>query len=511
LIYRFGDAALDTERRELLRKGFVCPVEPQVFDLLEYLLRNRHRVVSRDDVFNAVWQGRIVSDAALSTRINAARRAIGDNGEAQRLIRTLRGRGLRFVGAVSEDKHPSAGPALSANLLSRHSGPFGAVADRPTLVVLPFADGIRDDRLAGFAEAFTDEIHTSLAQSDWISVASGHSSFAAHYVLQGSVRPANHGLRISAQLIDRAIDRCVWAGRYDRDLAGAFAVQRGVVAEIVEAAAAAVYATEVGRAGAQSPAKLNTWQAIVRALSLVNTRDKAHVASARAVLQKAISHDPSSSRAHALLSFVATLDVHMGWVRRGTAIPLALQIAQRATSLNPEDPWAHLAFGYATIYAHPDDAIPRLEKALALNANMAIAHYFIALASTYAGHCTDVAYHAEMAEKLSPVDLLARGNAGCYDNVRATAAYITGHFDQGIEFARKALAESPALVSAYRALVVNSALSGRMEESRSALETLKRLAPNMSQQWLEQTTAVWVRAQDHAKYREGFRIAGLAR
>jgi DNA-binding winged helix-turn-helix (wHTH) protein len=511
LIYRFGDAVLDTERRELLRKGFVCPVEPQVFDLLEYLLRNRHRVVSRDDIFNAVWQGRIVSDAALSTRINAARRAIGDNGEAQRLIRTLRGRGLRFVGAVHEDEDQSAGSALSASLLSGHAGYAGAFSDRPTLIVLPFADRIRDDRLAGFAEAFTDEVTASLSQSDCISLGSGHSPFAAHYRLEGSVRQANGGVRVSVQLVDRAIERCVWAGQYERDIAGAFAVQRGLVAEIVAAVGGAVYAAEVGRAGAQSPAKLSTWQAIVRALSLMNSRDKAHVASARAVLQSAVAHDPNSSRAYALLSFVATLGVHMGWARRGTAIPLALEIAQRAASLNPEDPWAHVALGYATIFRHPDDAIPRLEKALRLNGNLAIAHYFIALASTYAGHCDDMLHHAEMAEKLSPVDLLARGNAGCYNNVRATASYITGHYDQGIDFARKALAESPALVSAYRALVVNSALSGRIAESRSALQTLKRLAPNMSQQWLDQTTAVWVRAQDHAKYREGFRIAGLVR
>ena len=103
MIYRFDDCALDTDRRELRRGGVPCPLEPQVFDLLEFLIRNRDRVVSKDDVFNSVWRGRIVSEAVLYTQLNAARRAIGDSGSGQRLIRTLRTKGFRFVGAVREE------------------------------------------------------------------------------------------------------------------------------------------------------------------------------------------------------------------------------------------------------------------------------------------------------------------------------------------------------------------------------------------------------------------------
>src|SRR5262252_3215728 len=100
--FSFNGYLLDTDRRELSRGSKPIAVEPQVFDLLAYLVQHRDRVVTKDDLLEAVWGGRIVSGSALNTRINAARRAVGDTGEAQRLIRTLRRKGLRFIAGVKE-------------------------------------------------------------------------------------------------------------------------------------------------------------------------------------------------------------------------------------------------------------------------------------------------------------------------------------------------------------------------------------------------------------------------
>ena len=108
MLYLFEDCVLDTDRRELRRGAEAVSVAPQVFDLLEYLIRNRERVVSKDDLIAAIWNGRVVSDAAVTTRINVARAAIGDSGEEQRLIRTLPRKGFRFVGAVREEEGPAA-------------------------------------------------------------------------------------------------------------------------------------------------------------------------------------------------------------------------------------------------------------------------------------------------------------------------------------------------------------------------------------------------------------------
>src|ERR671910_392233 len=107
MYFQFGDHALDVERRELRRGATLIAVEPQVFDLLVYLLRNRDRVVSKDDLIAAVWHGRVVSESTLTSRINAARRAVGDSGEEQRLIRTAARKGIRFVADVREGAEPA--------------------------------------------------------------------------------------------------------------------------------------------------------------------------------------------------------------------------------------------------------------------------------------------------------------------------------------------------------------------------------------------------------------------
>ena len=102
MIYHFEDFALDVDRRELRRGDELIPVEPQVFDLIQYLIRNRERVVSKDDLVDAVWQGRIVSDASLASRVSGARSALRDSGEEQRLIHTVPRKGFRFIGTVRE-------------------------------------------------------------------------------------------------------------------------------------------------------------------------------------------------------------------------------------------------------------------------------------------------------------------------------------------------------------------------------------------------------------------------
>ena len=126
LRYLFEDYVLDTDRRELRLGGGLVPLAPQVFDILVYLIRNRERVVSKDDLMAAVWGGRIVSESALTTRLNGARKAIGDSGEEQRLIKTLPRKGIRFVGTCAGKA--SADPAAGDNATPERK-PFA----RPTL------------------------------------------------------------------------------------------------------------------------------------------------------------------------------------------------------------------------------------------------------------------------------------------------------------------------------------------------------------------------------------------
>jgi tetratricopeptide (TPR) repeat protein len=176
--------------------------------------------------------------------------------------------------------------------------------------------------------------------------------------------------------------------------------------------------------------------------------------------------------------------------------------------LNSDEPWAHLALGYAKIWVRTEKAIPELEKALSLDPNLAIAHYLIALALAWAGQGDIALRHADLSERLNPRDLLARGNTGAHNNVRATACFAMGRYREGIEFARKTIIDSPAMPTAHRVLLINSALAGETGEARAALQTLLKLSPHFSRTWIEET-AVWTRGDDYRKYMEAFRTAGL--
>ena len=167
LRYLFEDYTFDTGRRELHRGADAVSITPQVFDLLDYLIRNRERVVSKDDLINAIWNGRIVSDAALTTRLNAARTAIGDSGEEQRLIKTLPRKGFRFVGPVLAAQEPAAAAATD-NLGEPPKSPL-TLPDKPSIAVLPFTNLSSDPEQEYFADGMVEEIITALSHSNGCS------------------------------------------------------------------------------------------------------------------------------------------------------------------------------------------------------------------------------------------------------------------------------------------------------------------------------------------------------
>ena len=204
--YLFEDCVLDTDRRELHRQGEAVSVAPQVLDLLTYLIRNRERMVSKDDVIAAVWNGRVVSDAALTTRLNVARSAIGDSGEVQRLIKTLPRKGYRFIGAVQEEQGV-------VSLAPHPPSPTLVFPDTPSIAVLPFANLSGDPKEEYFSDGITEDITTELSRFSELLVIARNSSFqykgkspdirqvsrelGVRYVLKGSVRRAGNRVRIT--------------------------------------------------------------------------------------------------------------------------------------------------------------------------------------------------------------------------------------------------------------------------------------------------------------------------
>ena len=207
--YLFDDYTLDTERRELHRGAEIAPVTPQVFDLLAYLIHNRERVVSRESLIHAIWDGRIVSDAAVTTRLNAARSAIGDSGEQQRLIKTFPRRGFRFVGQVREAQGSESAQFAGEPLESPK--PALTLPDKPSIAVLPFANLSSDLEQEYFADGMVDDIITALSRFKLMFVIARNTSFTYKGRAVDIKRIGRElGVRCSREACARLLENCAF-------------------------------------------------------------------------------------------------------------------------------------------------------------------------------------------------------------------------------------------------------------------------------------------------------------
>jgi TolB-like protein len=283
LRYLFEEYAFDTDRRELHRGADVVTIAPQVFDLLDYLIRNRQRVVTKDDLINAIWNGRIVSDGALTTRLNVARSAIGDSGEEQRLIKTLPRKDFRFVATVREAQGPTGAEVADHSV--EPPKPALALPEKPSVAVLPFANLSSDPEQEYFADGVVEDITMALSLFRWLFVIARNSSFTykgravdvkqvgrelgVRYVLEGSVRKAGNRIRIAGQLIDAETGAHLWADRFEGALEDMFDLQDHVTASVVGAIAPKLQRAEIKRARRKPTENLDAYDHYLRGLAKV--------------------------------------------------------------------------------------------------------------------------------------------------------------------------------------------------------------------------------------------------
>ena len=510
MLYSFEPYALDTDTRELRRDGALVLLEPQVFDLLVFLIVNSNRVVSKDDLIASVWNGRIVSDSTLTSRINAARTAVGDSGKRQNLIRTVARKGIRFVGTLQN------APAASGKW--PHPEPL---PDRPAIAVLPFTNMSGDPEQDYFSDGISEDIITALSKMRWFLVIARNSSFiykgkAVHlkqvgaqlgvgYVLEGSVRKGGDRVRITAQLNDVSTGSHIWAERYDRDLADVFAVQDEITEAIVAAIEPQLYAAENFRAQRKPPNSLDAWDLVMRALSHYWRVTRQDNVVAQALLEKAISIDPNYGQALGLLASSYTFGAHMGWSEIAAVAPNAERAASAAIRANSEDLWAHYALGCVHLFARRfDDSLAEFELALRLNPNFSLAQGYYGLALSYCGRWQEADDAARRAIRLSPRDPFA----AVYYGIAAYAQFVGRNYGEAIKLAREGLRHRGDFVGAHRVLTAAAGMAGQVELAQKALHELRRAQPNVSLSWIAANMPIRDNAErDH--YLEALRKAGL--
>jgi TolB-like protein/cytochrome c-type biogenesis protein CcmH/NrfG len=522
--FLFADHTLDTDRRELRRGSEPIAVEPQVFDLLIYLVQNRDRVVSKDDLIASVWGGRSVSDSALTSRINAARKAVGDSGEDQKLIRTIARKGLRFVGTVhtqSNGDEPARATGPPPDELHEPSRPALPPSDRPAIAVLPFINMSGDPEQEYFSDGISEDIITALSKLRWFFVIARNSSFiykgkAVHmkevaeelgvgYVVEGSVRKGGDRVRITVQLNDVATGSHIWAERYDRGLADVFAVQDEITEAIVAAIEPQLYATESFRAQRKPPDSMDAWDLVMRALSHYWRVTRQDNVVAQALLEKAIAIDPNYGQALGVLAASYTFSAHMGWADMATTVPIAKRAALAAIRADSEDPWAHHALGCVYLFTRGfEDSLAEFELALRLNPNFSLARGYYGLALSYCGRWKEADQAARRALRLSPRDPFS----AVYTGIAAYAQFIGRNYDEAMRLAREAIRQRCDFVGAHRVLTAAAGMAGQAEVATAALQELRRAQPNISLAWIADQMPIKPDA-DREHYLEAFRRAGL--
>jgi adenylate cyclase len=392
--------------------------------------------------------------------------------------------------------------------------------DKPSIAVLPFQNMSHDPAQENFADGITEDITTALSRLHWFLVIARNSSFTykgkaidvrviarelgVQYVLEGSVRRSGDRLRITAQLVDAATGNHIWAERYDRAVADIFELQDEITSNVVATIEPQLYAAEDYRAKRKLPESLDAWDCVARGLSLIMKMTKHDNAAAQELLRKAIAIDPSYAQAYSLLAFSLSLASSWGWQSSEDVLAPAWDAAQTAIRLDIDNPWAHLALGHLHRQRlELQDAVAEFRNAIALNPNFAFAHTHLGLALCFLGRGDEALVELDRAERLSPRDF----QAGLNDIGRAIACFIDGRYRDGIEFARRAVRQSPDSAGAHHLVVVNSALAGATAEARAALASLKRLEPDLSLATLDM--AVYAREEDRRRYREAFHVAGL--
>jgi TolB-like protein/cytochrome c-type biogenesis protein CcmH/NrfG len=515
--FLFADHMLDTDRRELHRGSEAISVEPQVLDLLICLVQNRNRVVTKDDLIASVWRGRIVSEATLTSRVYAARKAVGDSGQGQRLIRTIARKGLRFVGDVRTGCDQSVAAADEIREPVHAALPL---PERPAIAVLPFDNMCGDPAQEYFSDGISEDIITALSKLRWFFVIARNSSFtykgkAVHirqvaeelgvsYVLEGSVRKLGERVRITAQLNDVTTGGHIWAERYDRDLADVFAVQDEITEAIVAAIEPQIYAAENFRARRKPPERLDAWDLVMRALSHYWRVTRQDNVAAQELLERAIAIDPNYGQALGLLATSHIFGVHMGWSDK-TVAPLAERAALAAIRADSEDPWAHHALGCTYLFGRRfDDALAEFESALRLNPNFSLAQCYYCVTLAYSGRWQEAEQAVHRALRLSPRDPLS----ALYYGAASYAQFVGRNYDKAMELARTSIRLRGDFTGAHRVLVAASGMAGQAEVAASALQELRRAQPDISLAWIAERMPIRLDA-DREHYLEGFRRAGL--
>src|SRR5690348_1169734 len=492
---------------------------PQVFDLLVYLIENRDRVVGKNELLDTVWAGRIVSPSTLGSHINAVRRAIGDSGQEQRLIRTVARRGFRFVGEV---RHQQTMPDRQLPRLLQGEGQDGSLVplDKPSIAVLPFENLSGDSEQEYFADGMVEDITTRLSKFRNLFVIARNSSFqykrkavdvrqvgrelGVRHVLEGSVRRIQGGVRISAQLIDAESGAHLWAEKYDRVSSDVFELQDEVTEKVVGAIQPEMLLSDGRRAGRKDPTNMGAFDCCMRGIWHAHQASGENQRAAEHWLRRSVEMDDGFARSH---YWLARLLFGRCWAGASKDVSRDLEesrsLVERALAIDGQDAEPYHGLAILELLAHRHErALRAAQRAIELNENFHPGFFALGETRIFIGDFSEGLEPIGHCLRLSPTDPFSP----VFVSLLALAHYHLGNYDEALPWSQEALRRGRAYV-ALRTMAATLGQLGRREEAGIVLTEMYRCKPaNLEDHW--HLTCPYALAADEAKFIEGLRKAG---
>ena len=519
-VVRFGSFELDTALFELRQGEERVAVEPQAFDLLVYLAKNHDRTVTREEIFAEIWGGRIVSDAALSSQIKAVRKAVGDDGTSQHTIRTIHGRGFRFVAPL--DNAEASSTAAPHDF--EKAEPPAAVALKPSVVVLPFENMNRNPGEDYFADGMTEDITTALSKNRWLTVIARNPAFAfrnskdsirtigqklaANYLVTGSVRKAGTRTRITVQVVDADTEQSVWSERFDRDVVDIFDLQDEITETVTARIEAELGLTEQRKAEERRPRKnLGAWD--LYQLGTAEFYKFTPEANQRCqyLLRQALLLDPEFASAYSRLAYAIVLSmIYFDVPPDAARMDDALAAARRAIELDDQDASSYFTLGRVHLARREyDQAIDALEYALELNPCLAVTYCGLGDSFAYEGRLDEAIEQFEVAIRLSPHDPFR----WAFYSYRSLAHLFRGEFTEAAHWARRSVQIPNAQYWANAHLVAALGRLGNSAQAENAVSELLQVKPEFCIDFAREHLFYLKRSDQIETYVAGLRKAGL--
>ncbi|MEM7362607.1 MAG: tetratricopeptide repeat protein [Pseudomonadota bacterium] len=513
--YRFDQFELDAERFELVAAGEQVHAEPQILELLTYLVVHRERMVSREELNEAVWKGRIVSEAALSGRIKMLRKLIGDDGRSQRLIRTVHGKGFRFHAPVVEI-------AVDEKVSKPQSEPDREPQVKPpTVAVMPFDNLTDGDQY--FSDGISADIINLLSKHRWLNVVARNTTFGfrgstqsakdigealgADYLVEGSVQRSADRIRVSVHLVDARTGFQTWADRYHREMDDIFAVQDEITEKVAARLEPEIGSAERQRIVVARPTNLQAWDCFHLGVYHFYRFTGDDNERAQALLKQSQILDPRFGDAYAWWAYATVIGmVYWNTEPDQSRLDDALSACDTALSLDPHN---------ATFYAlrarvllarkEYDRAIAENLRAIDLNPTFAAAHCGLGDSLAYEGRYDEAIDAFEKAVSLSPND----PQLWAFYSYGALMFLFKQDFETALSWSDRAILIPNCQYWAHAHRAVAHIYLGNKADAEAALTRVRAEVPSFSIAFVQAKMFFLRRDDQLSLYLDGLRGAGV--